>query len=63
MASLKIRTGTAKKVAKGVVELSGQAVALYEIGKNLEKRLVFGYCLQPGETVTKGEGDDYSVEF
>ena len=28
-----------------------------------KSRLVFAQCLQPGDTVTKGEGDDYIVEF
>jgi hypothetical protein len=66
MASLKLRAGTKKEVKNGFVEIKGQCVALYEItGKaGMEKsRLVFGQCLQPGESITKGEGDDYIVEF
>ena len=66
MASLKIRTGTKKEVKNGFVEIKGQCIALYEItgkGPMERSRLVFGQCLQPGEMVTKGEGDDYIVEF
>lgn len=66
MASLKIKTGTKREVKNGFVSIEGQCVGLYEItGKaGMEKsRLVFAQCLQPGDTVTKGEGDDYIVEF
>jgi len=63
MASLKIKTGTPVEVKKGLVELNGQVAAIYEIGSKGEERLVFGYCLQPGETIRRKEGDDYIVDF
>lgn len=63
MASLRIRAGTKHEVKKGIVEIEGSCIVLREIGKNLEKHIVLAYCLQPGETVTKGEGDDYVVEL
>jgi hypothetical protein len=64
MASLKIKTGSRKEVKKGLVELEGSCVVLRAINpKSGEERLEFGYCLQPGETVTRIEEDDYIVEF
>jgi hypothetical protein len=62
MASLKIKTGAKHEVKNGLVELEGACVVLREVTTKSE-RMVFAYCLQPGETVTKGEGDDYVVEF
>jgi hypothetical protein len=65
MASLKVRAGTKREVKNGFVEIKGQCVALYEItGKaGMEKsRLIYGACLQPGETVTSDK-EDYVVEF
>jgi hypothetical protein len=62
MTSLKIKTGAKHEVKSGVVELEGNCVVLREVTAKTE-RMVFAYCLQPGETVTKGEGDDYIVEF
>ena len=62
MASLKIKTGHKREVAKGYVDVEGQCVMLrVTLAKN-ESRLVFAYCLLPGETIT-GDGDDYVVEF
>ena len=63
MASLKIKTGTPVKVNKGLVEINGPCVVLSEIDKNEEERMVLAYCLIPGETVKRVEGDDYIVEF
>ena len=63
MASLKIKSGSPVEVKKGLVELTGQCVALYEIGKNNEERMVLAYCLSPGETVKRVKEDDYIVEF
>ena len=62
MASLKIKTGTKHEVKNGFVELEGSCVVLREVTAKAE-RIMFAYCLQPGEIVTKGEGDDYIVEF
>jgi hypothetical protein len=64
VASLKIKNGNKKEVLKGKVEIEGTCVVLYEFNpKTGGRRMVYGYCLLPGETVTKGEGDDYIVEF
>ena len=64
MASLKIKVGSPIQAKKGIVELNGQVVAVYESSKT-GRRLVYGYCLQPGETVRRIEDteDDYIVEF
>ena len=62
MASLKIKTGHKREVEKGYVEINGQCVQLMEIVAKNDYKLVFAYCLMPGETVT-GEGEDYVVEF
>jgi hypothetical protein len=64
MASLKIRMGTKKEVAKGLVELEGSCIVLREINpKTGVETMVLAYCLQPGEIVTRIEGDNYSVEL
>ena len=62
MASLKIKTGTLREVKNGWVEIEGSCVLLVKEVKGKRGRIVFAYCLQPGETVTS-EGDDYIVEF
>jgi hypothetical protein len=62
MASLKIKTGAKREVKSGRVEIEGACVVLREKTEKTE-RVVFAYCLMPGETITKGEGDDYIVEF
>ena len=64
MASLKIKTGNKHEVKKGLVELEGSCVVLREINpKTGEERLEFGYCLLPGETISRVEGDNYIVEY
>jgi hypothetical protein len=64
MASLKIRSGSKHETAKGTVEIEGICIVLRELNpKTGVSRIVFAYCLQPGETVTRGEGDDYVVEL
>ena len=62
MASLKIKQGTKKEVKNGLVELEGNCVVLREITAKSE-RMMFAYCLNPGETVERKEGDNYVVEF
>lgn len=62
MASLKVKTGSRREVEKGFIEIEGSCVLLVEEIKGKRGRIVFAYCLQPGETVTS-EGDDYIVEF
>jgi hypothetical protein len=64
MASLKIKTGTKRELKGGCVAIEGSCVLLYEPskGKGKPDRVVFAYCLQPGETVTS-DGEDYIVEF
>lgn len=62
MASLKVKTGTRREVAKGFVAIEGSCVLLIEDVKGKRERIVFAYCLQPGETVTS-DGEDYIVEF
>ena len=63
MPSLKIKNGAKKSVSKGRVSIEGPWVLLFETNhKSGAETLVFGYCGQPGETITR-EGDDYSVDF
>lgn len=64
MVSLKIKNGTKKEVKRGTVDIEGGCVVLR--GSNAiagDAKMIFAHCLQPGETVMKGEGDDYIVEF
>ena len=63
MVSLKIKGGTPVSVKKGIVDINGPCVALYEAGKGEDMKLVVAYHLLPGETVKKGDGEDYIVEF
>ena len=64
MVSLKIKNGAKREIAKGRVAIEGTCVVLWRTGiKGEPDIIVFAYCLLPGETVTKGEGDDYIVEF
>ena len=62
MASLKVKTGSRREVGKGFVEIEGSCILLIEEVKGKRGRIVFAYCLQPGETVTS-DGEDYVVEF
>lgn len=62
MISLTTKTGHKITVDKGTVRLEGNCITLYETGKNLEHSLVYAFCLQPGDTVTR-EGDNYLVQF
>ena len=62
MVSLKLQLGTAVEVKKGLVDINGPCVALYELDKNEEAKLVKAYHLQPGEIVRRIEGDNYVVE-
>jgi hypothetical protein len=62
MVSLKIKGGTRKEVKNGFIEVEGSCVLLIEEVKGKRGKVIFGYCLQPGETITS-EGDDYVVEF
>jgi hypothetical protein len=65
MASLKIKNGTRHEVKKGFVHIEGNCVMLLEsipMKNSRDSRIVFVYCLTPGETVTC-DGEDYVVEF
>lgn len=62
MISLTTKTGHKITAERGVVKLEGNCIALYETGKNLEQKLLYAFCLQPGDTVTR-EGDNYLVQF
>jgi hypothetical protein len=62
MVSLKIKTGTRHEVEKGYVTVQGNCIALYEVTSKGVGRLVFAYCLNPGEVLTS-KGDDYIVEY
>ena len=64
MVSLKIKNGTKREVKRGTVEIEGGCVVLR--GSNSasgDTKMIFAHCLLPGETVAKGEGDDYIVDF
>jgi hypothetical protein len=62
MASLKIQEGTKREAKGGSVEIAGSCIVLR--GPNSSKnRLLFAYCLKPGEMVEMtGEGD-YVVQY
>lgn len=62
MISLTTKTGHKIEVKKGSVKLEGNCVALYEVKSQYELSLVYAFCLQPGDTVTR-EGDNYLVQF
>ena len=62
MASLKLQLGTPVEVKKGIVDINGPCVALYEEDKAGKPTLVKAYHLQPGEVVRRTEGDNYVVE-
>ena len=62
MASLKLQAGTPVEVKKGMVDINGPCVAIYEVDKTGNPKLVKAYHLLPGETVRRTEGDDYVVE-
>jgi hypothetical protein len=62
MTSLKLQLGTTVEVKKGLVDINGPCVALYELDKNGDTKLVKAYHLQPGEIVRRTEGDNYVVE-
>ena len=64
MASLKVKTGTIWEAKNGSVTIEGQCVVLWEVvnHKTGVKRMIYGYCLLPGETV-RSEGDKYIVEY
>ncbi len=62
MASLKLQLGTVVEVKRGMVDVNGPCVALYEIDRVGETKLVKAYHLQPGEVVRRTEGDNYVVE-
>ena len=62
MASLKLQSGTPVEVKKGMVDINGPCVSLYELDKNDAPKLVKAYHLLPGEIVRRIEGDNYVVE-
>jgi hypothetical protein len=63
MTSLKVKGGSKKEVKNGSVSIEGSCVVLRELNsKTGDMRLVYAYCLLPGEIIT-GTGDDYIVEF
>jgi hypothetical protein len=62
MASLKVKTGSKREAKNGFVAIQGSCVLLVENVKGKHERIVFAYCLQPGETLTS-DGEDYVVEF
>jgi hypothetical protein len=65
MTSLKIKSGTRHEVKNGYVHIEGSCVILLEsipMKNSRDCRIVFAYCLQPGETLTS-DGEAYVVEF